>query len=1200
MSSTDDLHDDILRNIRLGDSDDLFTCLNRLKILDSRTWHDNCTNDQPLVMIKDSVLSSVNVIINLNLHIQDVIDGKISPESFFQQHEDIKNQMKKLENIFSKAAIWMKSTQQDRWLHQLMKATENSSEERTELISLLTKASEENRAKVERINAIKEEIRVLRMQSRALIEKKWEDRHSFQRKLNEKQKEATQITEGRLVITAGPGSGKTHVLVERIVNLIDSGTKPSRILMLTFTVKATSEMSSRVEKKLGFEISEIPTIMNFNSFCKHMIDSDFEAYGFDKMPIHINPRMRRYLFDDLRQEQIDQELFEQIDNNPDLIDITLRLDDLLHNRSTNVDDLIVWFEEQILTPAENEESDLNGKNLNPSEELSLKRLTFVGLRLITPLRNFIRKNNGLTFGDQITLFHTRLKNDPSYLEKICSNFDHVLVDEFQDNNQSQGEIIKLMSNYLKSTCVVGDPNQAIFAFRGANVRNLQDFISDFSDSNDLKLVHLDTCYRHSQQVVNYSKKLIATNQDNFEMPDIKSGWINSDTTEVVVQTMIDEASEAVEHGIFLERKNLLGYEWDEMAVLSRSLNYVTSIIDYFELNEIPYVTTSSGNLFRDEVTIEAGMILRACIDPVGNAQAIGFLLKNGFMGVTKEDAEIVTRRCKYNPQKLFDSLLNIDGKLANRKTIISFYNFIDSNKKLPTITMEDWLFSTLKESGIISKMIVLGAENPLSKLVSLLLSELSTAGDFFKYPDRFANFIKQLMEGKIELEIDQISKPGHIVVSTIHKAKGLEWPIVVMPSLDNRRSPPKKVPEKAEKIIIEGFFKENSLDERQKELVRIFYVGLTRVQDLIRLSRPLTRIRKSHPNILFSVGCKIFDVDNIEIIHPSIMQKPLSINEKTLINLQSKLDESFEELRYGYESEDLSNSVRSLIIYHLEQLAVNEHSINDDLRLLLQNLESVVGHVEYSEFTEDAKFSEIGFLWKPKRYTWSMLDSYRRCPKQFEFTYVHKLVSSNNKSLIIGNLVHEIVEGIGSLPAKPDMKELDDIVRTSISNHINKLPLLNDVKIQEIIDSIAIWNSTIRARNKVIAIEKGIEFEFCNRKFYGKLDRVEIDSEDNLRIIDFKTGKANNKKPGNKNQEQLLLYAYAWKQHTGESPDIIAYDFIMEDKLVESVVTPIKLEKGLSTLFPIIEGIDQNLFSATPSEQTCKYCNFAGLCPDRK
>ena len=101
-----------------------------------------------------------------------------------------------------------------------------------------------------------------------------------------------------------------------------------------------------------------------------------------------------------------------------------------------------------------------------------------------------------------------------------------------------------------------------------------------------------------------------------------------------------------------------------------------------------------------------------------------------------------------------------------------------------------------------------------------------------------------------------------------------------------------------------------------------------------------------------------------------------------------------------------------------------------------------------------------------------------------------------------------------------------------------------------------------------------------------------------LGVFDFKTGKAN-KKPGSSGQEQLLLYAHAWQQNTGEFPDLIAYDFVMEDQIEEKELNPILLEKGLSRLIPIIEGIDANQFEANPDKQTCQYCDFSGICPDR-
>ena len=130
MNSGSNLVESMNRQLRSGSTEELFSELNRLKFFDSKAWHETCSDSKPLVEIKDSVLKSVNVILNLNLEIQEIIEGKISPEQFFQNYQEIKAKFDSLGTSFRKAAVWMKSTQQDRWLHQLLKSTEDSDEER--------------------------------------------------------------------------------------------------------------------------------------------------------------------------------------------------------------------------------------------------------------------------------------------------------------------------------------------------------------------------------------------------------------------------------------------------------------------------------------------------------------------------------------------------------------------------------------------------------------------------------------------------------------------------------------------------------------------------------------------------------------------------------------------------------------------------------------------------------------------------------------------------------------------------------------------------------------------------------------------------------------------------------------------------------------------------------------------------------------
>ncbi|MDE0954033.1 MAG: ATP-dependent DNA helicase [Candidatus Poseidoniales archaeon] len=1197
MIDGEELYQNFQRGFRSDDIGAAMSNISRLKSTDPATWQNKCTDNTPLIQISDSVLSRVNITLNFNTEIIRIIEGDGDVEQCYKNLNSINSQINKLSRDMQKATLWMKATETDRWLQQLMEATQNSPDDRKILAKKLARVAVINRKKMEKIETLKVDLQKLRGISRKRIEVKWQNRQSSDITLNKQQKLAALHDKGKLVITAGPGSGKTHVLVERIMNLMKSGNEPARILMLTFTVKATSEMSARVERRLGSEVSGSPQIMNFNSFCKYMIENDYEGFGFDKAPIHIDPKFRRFLFEDMIEDQLNEELIELIESDKRIIDIALKLDDLLHNRCADVVEVTLWFEQKILNPAEKDETSSLSIGNEPSKQLMEYRLMHSGLRLIQPLRDFIRSRNGLTFGDQITLFHKRLKTDVMYLESVCANFDHVLVDEFQDNNLAQGEIVKLMSNHLESTCVVGDPNQAIFRFRGANVRNLEDFLQDFEDADDLTRVDLDICYRHSQNIINLSEDLISLNKTSNSRPDIKSGWKNNDETNVSLSRYVDESSEAIEHAKWMERKNIIGYEWDEMAILARSLNHLEVLINHFSNAGIPFVTTSSGTLFRDNLSIEAGMLLRTCLDPVGNVQALNYLLDSGFMGVLKEDATILAQRSKRNAQQLFDSLINIDGKISNRDTLQRLHSFISDHKVTPNSKLNEWMFRVLRDSGLIAKMITQGPNSPISKLISILSHELINVGNFFNKPARFGLYIKQLMEGKIELEINQVSQPGHVIISTIHKAKGLEWQIVVMPSLDYRKPPSPEIPGRAENIIVSRFFNENIELETSEELIRLFYVGATRVIDELVMSRAITRVDKSKPNELFLIASEHYIATDVDMIHPSLAQNPISTDESMLLQLRKKLEISIEDLRIGFEIDDLRTSVRALVIYHIEQLVMNERGINPQLKNLIDNIESIVGRVKYSEFTTEGEEDEFS-NWRPERYTWSMLDNYSRCPQKFSFSYQHRLITNSSKIMTRGNIVHGIVEDIG-LSKKPlSSNELEKLIQSKITSHINTIPILTEKDMLEISKAVKLWYNSDRSKNMVVAVEQGLEFEYNGRKFYGKVDRVERDSNGALRMIDFKTGKPKHV-PGSKGQEQLLLYAHAWQQNYGETPEIIAYDYIMHNVSEERPLDPIKLEKGLARLIPLIDGIEANEFSPTPGEKTCEYCDHSPLCPDR-
>ena len=153
------------------------------------------------------------------------------------------------------------------------------------------------------------------------------------------------------------------------------------------------------------------------------------------------------------------------------------------------------------------------------------------------------------------------------------------------------------------------------------------------------------------------------------------------------------------------------------------------------------------------------MLLRACIDPVGNVQAVQYLLNSGFMGVLKEDAAILHHRYRRNPQRLFDSIISIEGDIANREALARLHHFIEQHSIKQHENLNDWMFRVFKDSGFIADMINNGPNSQLSHLISILSQELVNAGNFFNDRRRFGFYLSQLMEGKIELEIPQVTKP---------------------------------------------------------------------------------------------------------------------------------------------------------------------------------------------------------------------------------------------------------------------------------------------------------------------------------------------------------------------------------------------------------------------------------------------------------
>ena len=1172
----------------------------RLRSLDPQTWHQMVGNPDasPLISIRDSVLQDVTLVINIHedikTHLSDGSEEEVA--AAIRKHAEFQQVFHRFKENINQARKWMDLTSTERWLHRLLEATEEDSRERKRLVELLAKQALLNRHRRIKIDELEEELSKLRSQARLALEHRWASRHPAVPTMNKKQAEAVAHHEGRLVVTAGPGSGKTHVLVKRMASLVEKGCPPERILMLTFTVKATAEMSERVSKELGKTVSKRPHVINFNSFCKECIDDDPQGFGFEQTPVHVAPGLRGFLVEDLIDGDIGGELRESLQEGR-FRSLVMTLDELLHNRAMDPVSTPSEFLEHVLQPMEDEQEVALSAGNEPTADLMFARKVMLGLQAIAPLRALIRGKGGLTFGDQITLVHQRLMASTDYLESLSSRYDHVLVDEFQDNNLAQGQIVQRLSEQMASTCVVGDADQAIYHFRGANVRNLVDFLEAFDDASR---IDLNTGYRHSQKLIDLSTALIERNPDRMERPDIQSGWVGDDTTDVFAREYTDAPSEAVESIDWMKRKHLFGYEWDEMAILARSLSHLESIKASLEIEGIPFVSTSSETLFLDPGTRYAGLLLRACLDPVQQGHALHMLMMEGAFGILREDATVLGAKSR-GAQHLYSILEQREGTFRHPQALGACHRFIEQHR----LTGDDllgWMFGVMKDAGLTEMMLREGPGHPLSALLSHLTTEIETAGRLLRNNIRFARLLEQLMEGGRELEVKDVQRPRHVLLSTIHQAKGLEWRIVLLPSMDKKKPPIPDDGTKAKRLISSTLLGEDAEQELAQERIRVLYVGATRAIDTIHISYHVigSGDKPREPNALLEEAASSAGLGHVGVQHPSLVGRGLSGHERTLHDLRVSLDGALRQLSPGNEADEIRATVRSAVAYQLEQLVHSGRALTPELRELVSGIEALAGSLSFKP--AESSHDEVDEGIEPTehvsfaRYSWSMLNTYSRCPLNFHFKHRLRVSTPSNRAAVKGTLVHDVLEELSKFEHRPSVDEINQCFDAHLLKHANRLPILPEREVEASREAVHSWTASPQAGNHVVGIEASVSFEFHGRPFIGKIDRIDVDEENRLRLVDFKTGKPG-KKPGAKGMEQLLLYAHGWHQVHGQIPDVLVLDHVMHGETREAVVTPVLLEKGLARLIPLIEGIDEGGKDADPGHH-CTYCDYRSLCPE--
>ncbi|MGI6778418.1 MAG: DNA helicase PcrA [Acetivibrionales bacterium] len=612
--------------------------------------------------------------------------------------------------------------------------------------------------------------------------------------LNKQQKEAVLHTEGPLLILAGAGSGKTRVLTHRIAYLIkENGVHPSSILAITFTNKAAREMKERVEKLLG-ELSGNMWISTFHSTCLRILRRDIEKLGFDRNFV---------IFDTSDQLTVIKDCLKE-----------LKIDDRTFP-PRSVQHMIGRAKDELLEPSAYMKcyaTDFRMGNIARIYELYQKKL---------------KQNNALDFDDIIMYTIKLFMENPPVLEYYQNKFKYVLVDEYQDTNTAQYHLISLLAHKHKNLCVVGDDDQSIYGFRGANIRNILDFEKEFVGC---KVIKLEQNYRSTQIILDAANSVIKNNCGRKN----KRLWTdNGEGRKIIYYKGNNEHEEAM----FVAREIIKLKSSDDrcfkdVAVLYRMNAQSRVLEDMFMKEGISY-NIFGGLRFYDRKEIKDVIAYLRLIQNPSDDVALKRIInvpKRGIGNVTVSKAEDLVRQRESSIFSIISSsgeipdLARVSSKLQGFVSLILQIKAMKESIGIPglieeVINRSGMLRELEKENTVESQSRI---EN-IKELVSVAV-EFEQQSEDLEMEQGLEDFLANI---SLVSDIDTFDEnQDSVVMMTLHSAKGLEFPVVFMVGM--------------EEGVFPGY-RSMSDDNEIEEERRLCYVGITRAEERLYLTNAYSR-----------------------------------------------------------------------------------------------------------------------------------------------------------------------------------------------------------------------------------------------------------------------------------------------------------------------------------------------------------------------
>lgn len=609
-------------------------------------------------------------------------------------------------------------------------------------------------------------------------------------KLNKQQQLAVDAVDGPILVIAGAGSGKTRVLTARICHLIEIGVNPYNILAITFTNKAANEMKERIERQLGY--SDVWT-STFHSMCARILRMDCERIGYSK---------DFSIYTDLESERVVKRI----------------LQDYPQADPKNKGDYL-WHISRAKTLALSPDDYYDTIKDSDSDAYNVAE---VYRRYETELK----KCNCLDFDDLLLKTVLLFSTCPDVLEKYQNRFHYINVDEFQDTNKLQYDIVKMLSKKHGNLFVVGDEDQSIYSWRGAEIRNILDFPKDFKGA---KVFKLEQNYRSTTSILKAANNVIKNNSNRNE----KTLWseINQDDS-IEYYEAYNDRDEATRVARAIDTLHRKGAPYSEMAILVRANSVTRGFEEEFNLHGIPYKVFGGFRFYERKEIKDALAYVRIAINPSDN-DSILRVVNYPKRGIGNTAVAELQNVAKDTNSTLFQVLIN-PGLLssATAKKLAPFTEIATELVKMQKqMSAVEFVQFAIRRSGLESSLAQSGDPEDSNRLENI--EELVGAVQQFSQDNENATISDFMQSVALVSDTDSMNSDDYVTIATVHAVKGLEFDNVFIVALEEGIFP-------TQRAIYSGDIEE----ER-----RLMYVAITRARKRLFVlnARQRYRFGKSEP-----------------------------------------------------------------------------------------------------------------------------------------------------------------------------------------------------------------------------------------------------------------------------------------------------------------------------------------------------------------